>query len=158
MDPQTSRGMSLKGNIRGVVAVTATITIGETGITGEMVAEEEVGEGVEVVITEVGTTDHRTGIETRKTEDRCLLVDMGDVDEVDRGAPRREGPEMGVSRGGTTELGVPLLPTHMDPRLQRGQLRCSQWNRARMNLEEISGPLRLTLNQLPPNLNPRSHQ
>ena len=149
--------MNPKGDIRGVVAITVTITIGETGVMGEMVAEEEVGEGDEVVITEAGTTDHRIGIETRKTEDRCLLVDMGDVDEVDQGAPHREGSETGVC-GGTTELGAPPSPTHMDRHLQRGQLRHSYWNRARMSSEEISGPLRLTLNQLLPNLNPRYHQ
>ena len=87
-------------------------TIGGTGTMGEMEVGEGGGEGGVVVITEVGTIDRRTETWTVKIGDRCLLDDIYDADEADRGVLHREVPDMGISHGETNVSGVPPVRTH----------------------------------------------
>lgn len=142
------RDMNPKGGTRVVVAVTAMITIGGTGIMGETAVGEEGGEEDEVVITEVGTIDRRTGIGIRMIGNRYPPDDICDADEADRGALHREGLGVVVLHEGTTEPGVLLVATHADPRLRHNRLRSSLWNQARTSLGEISDPVRLTPKKL----------
>ena len=121
-DLRVSRGMNLKEDIRGVVGVTMTITIDETGTTDETEVGEEGGEGDEVVIPQAGTTDRHTGTGIVMTGDRCLLDGRCDVDEADRGVLRQGAPDMGTLHGGTNEPGVLPARTHVDPRRLRNRL------------------------------------
>lgn len=121
-DLRVSRGMNLKEGIRGVAGVMVTITIDETGTTGEMEVGEEGGEGDEVVIPQAGTTDRHTGTGIVMTGDRCLLDGRCDVGEADQGVLRQGAPDMGTLRGGTNEPGVLPARTHVDPRRLRNRL------------------------------------
>lgn len=105
-----------------MVAVTAMITIGGTGIMDETVVEEEGGEGDGAVITEVGTIDRHTGTGVAMTEDRYLPEDIFDADEADRGVLHPEGPGVEVFHGGITEPGVLLILTRAHPLLQHNRL------------------------------------
>jgi len=122
MDLQVSQCTKPKGGIRAVVDIKAMITINETGTMGEMEAVEEGGEGDEVFITEVGTIDRHTGKGIGMTGNRSLLDDTCGVDEVGRGVPHREVPDVGIFHGGTNVAGVLLVPTHADPRRLHSQL------------------------------------
>ena len=121
-DLQAPRGTNLKEGLKGVVGAMGTITIGETGTTDEMEAGEGGGEGGEVVITEVGTIDPRTGTMIVMTEDRSPPGDTCNAGEADRGAPRRGVPDMEVFHGGTNEQGALPAQTDADSRHLHNQL------------------------------------
>jgi len=107
--------------IRVAVDVTVTITTGETGTMDEM----EVGEGGEeedeVVITQVGMIDRRTGTGIVMTGDRYLLDDTHGVDEADRGVLHQEVPGMEIFHEGTNGPGALPVQTHADPSFPHNQ-------------------------------------
>jgi len=121
MKGQAPRGTKLKKGIKVVVDVTVMITIGETVTMDEMEVGEGEEEGGVVGITEVGTTDRRTGIWIVMIEDPCLLDGICGVDEADRGALHREVPDTVIFHGGASGPGVLPVWTHANHRRLRSQ-------------------------------------